>query len=215
MPASSPDPIAASLKRTFQNGSGNVGLIRGGSSSSVASSVSSVRSSFESKIQATARKVVMIGGIQFDNPTRYVGSVMSGDRDTQPKSRFIILNPPKQVTFFAVFRCFSAFSPIFRDFSKITRTGRKKRKGRVIPNRFRNRKPCFANCHPSKSGINVIGWPERGCSTSETPVTSIQRSKRCFTPRPCLIICVKATTLRNATDRRGSTDSYRTAPFAR
>ena len=106
MPASTADPIASSLKRTFSgvqsngsNGGGgggsSMGLMRGGNSSSINGNAPS--SSLESRLQATSKKGLLISNVQFDAPTRYMGGGGLTSSDSSSKSRYIILNPQKQV----------------------------------------------------------------------------------------------------------------------
>ena len=104
MPASAADPIASSLKRTFSslhNGASNggsggtMGLMRGGNSSSIMGNGDHNNQSLDSRLQASSRKGLLMSNVQFDAPTRYVGGIISSDSST--KSRYIILNPQKQV----------------------------------------------------------------------------------------------------------------------
>lgn len=89
MPASTSDPISSVLQRTFGDHK-KEGLIRGGNSSSARPF-----SFIDQKLQASS-KHSLLGGIQFDAPTRTDVSP-SGGCKTPTQQRVIVLNPQLKV----------------------------------------------------------------------------------------------------------------------
>ena len=98
MPASTSDPIASVLQRSFSGmdsgGHRREGLMRGGNSASVGST------SLDLNIQASAQRSLLLSNgkssndIQFDNPVRYSsGSGLKQPLSGPSKPRMIILNP--------------------------------------------------------------------------------------------------------------------------
>ena len=89
MPASTSDSISSVLQRTFGDHK-KEGLIRGGNSASARPF-----SFIDQKLQASS-KHSLLGGIQFDPPTRTDVSP-SGGRKTPTQQRIIVLNPQPKV----------------------------------------------------------------------------------------------------------------------